>query len=182
MKKECSIVRDLLPLYIEDMVSENTAAFVGEHLKTCPSCQREYANMQTPTIGERFSVKQEDGVGFRKATRSLREKLRLLCAIPMLFALIFGTSLAVGFEPLANVIIMPIVGVLGYVIFRWKSVCVLPPLMLIVYGLVRLFRYLWLAEGMQAAEFFAMVGVYAVFVMVGILIAGLLHFAFKKEK
>lgn len=182
MKNECSIVRDLLPLYIENMVSENTAAFVGEHLKTCSSCQKEYANMQTPTIGERICVNSEEGAGFQKATHSLGEKLRFLCALPMMFALVFGTSLAVGFEPVANVVIMPVVGVLGYVVFRWKSVCILPPLMLIVYGLVRLFRYLWLAEGMQAAEFFAMVGIYAVFVAVGILIAGLLHFAFKKEK
>ena len=132
MKKECSIVRDLLPLYIEDMVSENTAVFVGEHLKNCPSCQREYANMQIPADGETIGVKHEERAYFQKATRSLREKLRFLCALPMMFALIFGTSLAVGFEPVANVVIMPIVGVLGYVIFRWKSVCILPPLLVIV--------------------------------------------------
>ena len=34
MKKECSIVRDVLPLYFENMVSEETAAFVKEHLET----------------------------------------------------------------------------------------------------------------------------------------------------
>lgn len=36
MKNECSYVRDVLPLYFENMVSEDTAAFVEEHLKTCP--------------------------------------------------------------------------------------------------------------------------------------------------
>ena len=29
MKKECSIVRDVLPLYFENMVSEETAALPG---------------------------------------------------------------------------------------------------------------------------------------------------------
>ena len=33
MKNECSYVRDVLPLYFENMVSEDTAAFVEEHLK-----------------------------------------------------------------------------------------------------------------------------------------------------
>ena len=32
MKNECSIVRDVLPLYFENMVREETAAFVREHL------------------------------------------------------------------------------------------------------------------------------------------------------
>lgn len=39
MKNECSIVCDLLPLYAEDMVSEDTAEFDKEHLGTCPTCQ-----------------------------------------------------------------------------------------------------------------------------------------------
>ena len=32
MKKECSIIRDMLPLYFENMVSEDTAEFVKKHI------------------------------------------------------------------------------------------------------------------------------------------------------
>lgn len=39
MKNECSIVRDLLPLYAEGMLSEDSAAFVKEHLDTCEECR-----------------------------------------------------------------------------------------------------------------------------------------------
>ena len=42
MKKECSIVRDVLPLYFENMVSEDTAVFVKEHLKHCSDCAAEF--------------------------------------------------------------------------------------------------------------------------------------------
>lgn len=35
MRNDCSIVRDILPLYIENMVSEETKAFVEEHLASC---------------------------------------------------------------------------------------------------------------------------------------------------
>ena len=48
MKQECSIVRDLLPLYVENMVSPETAEFVGEHLKTCERCQGEYQSLRQP--------------------------------------------------------------------------------------------------------------------------------------
>ena len=41
MKNECSLVRDMLPLYLENMVSEETAAFVKEHLEGCPECAAE---------------------------------------------------------------------------------------------------------------------------------------------
>ena len=34
MKKECSVVRDVLPLYLEHMVSEGTTVFLKEHLET----------------------------------------------------------------------------------------------------------------------------------------------------
>ncbi len=38
MKKECSIVQDVLPLYLENMVSEDTTVFVREHLEICSDC------------------------------------------------------------------------------------------------------------------------------------------------
>ena len=41
MKRECSIVRDVLPLYFENMVSEDTAVFVKEHLENCSDCAAE---------------------------------------------------------------------------------------------------------------------------------------------
>lgn len=46
-EKECSIVRDVLPLYFENMVSEETAAFVKEHLETCPDCAAEFEHLKS---------------------------------------------------------------------------------------------------------------------------------------
>lgn len=46
MKNECSFVRDVLPLYFENMVSEDTATFVEEHLKTCSECAAELEAMK----------------------------------------------------------------------------------------------------------------------------------------
>ena len=48
MKNECSIVQDILPLYVEDMVSEDTAGFVKEHLRGCPECRAELKKLREP--------------------------------------------------------------------------------------------------------------------------------------
>ena len=41
IKNECEIVRDLLPLYAENMVCGETAEFVRDHLEGCASCRAE---------------------------------------------------------------------------------------------------------------------------------------------
>ncbi len=50
MKHECSIVRDLLALYAEDMVSPDTASFVRDHLNSCPECRALYENEKMPEL------------------------------------------------------------------------------------------------------------------------------------
>ncbi len=44
---ECNIIRDILPLYLEDMVSEDTAAFVKGHLENCEACRRELETLKS---------------------------------------------------------------------------------------------------------------------------------------
>ena len=40
MKISCNIIEDLLPLYADDMVSEDSRQLIEEHLKECPSCRK----------------------------------------------------------------------------------------------------------------------------------------------
>ena len=40
MKIPCSVVRDLLPLYAEEMIEEETRALVDEHLEECSECSK----------------------------------------------------------------------------------------------------------------------------------------------
>lgn len=48
MKNECNIVRDILPLYVEELVSEDTKALVEEHLSECGGCRQAAARIRTP--------------------------------------------------------------------------------------------------------------------------------------
>lgn len=45
MNIPCSIIKDLLPLYHDNVCSEDTKRVVEEHLKTCPDCRGEYEKM-----------------------------------------------------------------------------------------------------------------------------------------
>ena len=78
MKNECSIVRDLLPLYAEGMLSEDSAAFVKEHLDTCKECRALSAGEEpsAPTDADTEQRTGEAGV-----LRTLKKKLRKQTAI-----------------------------------------------------------------------------------------------------
>ena len=46
MKNECDIVKDLLPSYVGDLLSNNTSQFVKEHLDSCKECRKLYEGMK----------------------------------------------------------------------------------------------------------------------------------------
>ena len=46
-KINCNVIQDILPLYIEDAVSEDTKELVEEHLQNCEICQRVYHETKT---------------------------------------------------------------------------------------------------------------------------------------
>ena len=48
MMKEinCNIIRDILPLYVDDVVSDDTKKMVEEHLKNCEECSKEVELMK----------------------------------------------------------------------------------------------------------------------------------------
>ena len=92
MKNECSIVRDLLPLYAEGMLSEDSAAFVKEHLDTCAECRALSAGEEpsAPTDADTEQRTGEAGV-----LRTLKKKLRkqTWCAIFITAAVVLLVTL-----------------------------------------------------------------------------------------
>ena len=50
MTKDCSIVQDLLPLYAEDMLREETKEYVDGHLAQCEACRTELAALKTEDV------------------------------------------------------------------------------------------------------------------------------------
>lgn len=48
----CNVIKDLIPLYIDECCSEETAATVLEHIQECPSCKKLLEEMKLPVATE----------------------------------------------------------------------------------------------------------------------------------
>ena len=93
MKNECSIVCDLLPLYAEDMVSEDTAEFVKEHLGNCPTCRAELEKLRKPVQPVAAQhVPDIDAEPLKRLKKALlMEKVHaILCTAAVLLALMLS--------------------------------------------------------------------------------------------
>lgn len=93
MKNECSIVCDLLPLYAEDMVSEDTAEFVKEHLGNCPTCRAELEKLRKPVQPVAAQhVPDIDAEPLKRLKKTLlMEKVQaILCTAAVLLALMLS--------------------------------------------------------------------------------------------
>ena len=70
MKYPCEIIRDLLPLCIDNVCSAESAAAVEEHLSECEKCRKYYESMKS-TDG--FKEKQNDNSEDIKMAESLKK-------------------------------------------------------------------------------------------------------------
>lgn len=90
MKNECNIVRDILPLYLEDMVSEDTANFIKEHLKDCPECRAELKNLQEPVEIQFKPDINAAPLKRLKKTLLMKKIQTILCTVAILLALMLS--------------------------------------------------------------------------------------------
>ena len=50
MKISCNIIKDILPLYVEDLASEETRKIVEDHMDECNDCKNELEEMKSSNI------------------------------------------------------------------------------------------------------------------------------------
>ena len=103
MKNECKIVQDILPLYLEKMVSDETAAFIKEHLDGCPQCSAELESMKSGKEMEQ-EVKKTESITddeIVKALKSIRKKFRkkAYCVAGIIVAILIVIGTLLNFFP-----------------------------------------------------------------------------------
>lgn len=165
----CDLCMDLIPLVKDGVASLDSQTAVENHVSNCPVCRALYDGA-VPPVPDSTDV-------FRK----LRRRIQLFAAFLMMLGIFFGLSLTGGQGLFYNILIMPVIGALGYLLFRWKSLYQVPLLLLITHFAINL---LGIARGMEHLDFYSLVMwtfFYSVFAALGSLAAGLLHFAFRKE-
>lgn len=74
MRNECNIIKDILPLYAEDMVSSDTIDFVESHLKVCAACRAELQRMENPSAF--VPTMMDDSSSGKSAIKAVQTRLR----------------------------------------------------------------------------------------------------------
>jgi len=97
MRNECNIIRDLLSLYAENMVSADTAAFVEGHLKGCEACRKEFERTKEPQPAQEIS----HAVPLLKLSRKMKVKRIQTIALTAIFMIaMFVSAFAVLDAPI----------------------------------------------------------------------------------
>ena len=117
MKNECKIISDLLPLYAEDIVCEETEEFVKNHLSECESCKKEFEALQSgDDLKEAFKEETtrpvEDIKPFKKIMKKMNLQVHSISYLLIIFFIFFGFLSMDSGDVFYNSLIMPIVGVL----------------------------------------------------------------------
>ena len=97
---DCDVVRDLMPLVIDDAASGTSRGIVETHLKECPDCRTAMEEMRAE-LAERKAV-PADG-DFVRFVKNMGKKLRRKKVIAMLSLVVGLVSLVIGiYAYLAN--------------------------------------------------------------------------------
>lgn len=105
MRNECNIVRDILPLYVEDMVSEDTASFVEEHLESCAECREELAELKkSAEIADMSKPVPVNYVNEAAPLKAVKKRLRRRQMLMIL---------------LSFVVTVVLIGGVGFILFLW---------------------------------------------------------------
>lgn len=97
MKISCNIIKDLLPLYVENIVSNESKVLVEEHLKSCTECQAKLQKMQQPV-----KLSADKDMNELKALKKLwnRGKLRIAIITSVSLILLFTCLILLYFVEL----------------------------------------------------------------------------------
>lgn len=89
-KKDCKIVQDLLPNYIDKLTANDTNEFIEEHLKECEECNNFFKNMNEKIERENVDIKQEINYAKKYNVKYKKIKYTLLIVIWSLIFIILA--------------------------------------------------------------------------------------------
>ena len=101
MKIDCGVIRDLLPLYADDVCSEESRGLVQEHLQECSDCKDMLRRLQETEIennlqDEKNGVIQYGTRWFKRRSTIIGATVAGLLMIPILVSLIVNLSIGMG--------------------------------------------------------------------------------------
>lgn len=166
----CDVCKDLIPIVQDGIASNDSAETVKKHIENCEACAALFEGVKISDSNlNRFFLR-------------FRRKLRIYLILAMLSGICFGVACGIkdgGVYILVNIILMPVIGILSFFVFRWKALIYVPPLIFAVFFLINALVSEVNSYSYDMVALFSLV--FSAAVAVGVLIAGLLKFAFGKD-
>lgn len=169
---KCGVCRDLIPLVKDGVASADSEAAVRRHITDCADCGALFKGEFIPAADPSESP---------KALFRVKRWLTGIYTALMLFGIYFGISLTASDDLFFNCLIMPVVGVFGYLVFRWKALYAVPIILLIFQTIAGVFGFFGETEPFDYRSVLSWAFIYSLFALAGIIIAMLLRFAFGKH-
>lgn len=87
--KNCEVVQDLLPLYIDNVCSDESRRVVTEHLESCDVCKKLYEDMRNPVKQDLSEPELDSRQAFKEMNRKWRiKKISIICVSILLTAIV----------------------------------------------------------------------------------------------
>ncbi|MBC8590915.1 zf-HC2 domain-containing protein [Wansuia hejianensis] len=172
----CNIIEDLIPLVKDGIASDESMEIVKEHIRSCDLCKMclEESHIENYTI-----PKVED----KEILALIKRRVFMVQIVILMMGAIIGVALTNSMGMFYNFMIMPIMGALSFIALkqRWYigtlAVMILAYLWQIVDFIISE-EFIW--EMLYGALFISII--YGGLVVLGVIIALLLRFAFGKDR
>ena len=89
-KRDCKIVQDLLPIYIENLTNEETNNFIEEHLRNCSECKTVLENMKKEIPVSTTQKDNREVKYMKKYSKKLKTLKYALLIIIILYVILVG--------------------------------------------------------------------------------------------
>ena len=89
MNKQCEIVQDLLPLYVDGACSESSSEMIKEHLETCPECKALYEKLCANTGEDLLKAEMAGVVANLEKKAKKKRLLTIVASVVLTIVLIF---------------------------------------------------------------------------------------------
>ncbi|MBS4539457.1 zf-HC2 domain-containing protein [Clostridium sp. D2Q-11] len=166
----------MMPLVKDGVASDDSIVIVTEHIKRCKSCKAEFDIFKSNSV-EQTSIKDE------KVIFAIKRSIFITQLTVLVVGAIIGVALSNSMGMFYNLLIMPIIGGASLAVFKRKWYLAPTAIFLLTYlwqtvtGIIS-GGFEWIA--LYSGLYFSLI--YTVLVGLGVIIAMLLKFAFRKER
>ena len=113
---KCCIAQDLMPLYIDGVLSEESSVLLQDHMEHCESCAQEYEAMSRDVVLPTNQVVQEEN---SRVVKDLKKKWTVKkCVIAVVSAVMTMTTLVFSYFMCREILFDQSIGIVAPPIYR----------------------------------------------------------------